>query len=341
MDQHLMTVIEVDGNNVQSLVVASIQIYAGQRYSFVLNANQKVDKYWIRSSPNTSRFIPEKEVTFDNGLNSAILRYKGAKIAEPTTPNKPSVQPLVETNLHPLVPTPPPQGPADKTLNLQIALDLDLADNTGVFTTNNATYTPPKVPHTDFISGIDGHKLIACALIVARPGQAHSTAQAIEGDGTNHHTMAIDDVQILVGRHYSLREPRRKPYLPPRVTSTRWRVVQNTIATKSTDNLVLIWAFQARPSASATRPTRGAPAEEVQGALLKEDYKFTLSERGLFVDSLHSDPTLRDTITRQEAQERWETVRNDPKLLQTWKDALSARRAQDKASMPACNTFLG
>ncbi|KZV67752.1 multicopper oxidase, partial [Peniophora sp. CONT] len=146
IDQHQMTVIEADGNNVQPLVVDSIQIYAGQRYSFVLNADQKVDNYWIRSFPNTSSFIPEKELTFDNGLNSAILRYKGAKIAEPTTPNKPSVQPLVETNLHPLVPTPPPQGPADKTLNLQIALDLDLADNTGVFTINNATYTPPKFP---------------------------------------------------------------------------------------------------------------------------------------------------------------------------------------------------
>lgn len=35
----------VEGTNVQPLVVDQIQIFAGQRYSFVLNANQPVDNY--------------------------------------------------------------------------------------------------------------------------------------------------------------------------------------------------------------------------------------------------------------------------------------------------------
>ena len=123
----------------QPLLVDSIQIYAAQRYSFVLNANQQVDNYCacyllcdrslyvanllvlgIRAFPNSSSDNPEA-LTFDNGLNSAILRYKGAKIAEPTTPNKPSVLPLVETNLHPFPPSPPP-ATADETIPLQISL---------------------------------------------------------------------------------------------------------------------------------------------------------------------------------------------------------------------------
>ncbi|KAI0273204.1 hypothetical protein BGY98DRAFT_1099505 [Russula aff. rugulosa BPL654] len=35
IDEHEMIVIEVDGTNVQPLWVDSIQIFAGQRYSFV------------------------------------------------------------------------------------------------------------------------------------------------------------------------------------------------------------------------------------------------------------------------------------------------------------------
>lgn len=37
---------------------------------------------------------------FDNGRNSAILRYKGAPTTDPTTPLINSTMPMVETNLH-------------------------------------------------------------------------------------------------------------------------------------------------------------------------------------------------------------------------------------------------
>jgi len=49
----------------------------------------------IRALPN-SRPNP----TTDNGLNSAILRYAGAQIADPTTKDTSGKFPLVETNLH-------------------------------------------------------------------------------------------------------------------------------------------------------------------------------------------------------------------------------------------------
>jgi len=129
----------VDAVNVQPLVVDSIQIFAGQRYSFVLNTNQAVSNYWVRALPNIGT------LGFEGGVNSAILRYWGAPVADPTTTSS-LTNPMVETNLHPLsnpgapgVPTP---GAADVNLNLDIQLDF----STFHFTVNGATFAPPTLP---------------------------------------------------------------------------------------------------------------------------------------------------------------------------------------------------
>lgn len=98
-------------------------ISAAQRYSFILNATQKADNYWIRAQPT----LPGSNTGFANAINSAILRYAGARVADPTTSAGASTLPLLETNLHPLVQTPVPGAPhpggADLVLNLVITLD--------------------------------------------------------------------------------------------------------------------------------------------------------------------------------------------------------------------------
>lgn len=133
-----MTIIEADGENTQPLLVNNITIYAGQRYSFVLNANQTVDNYRIRAEPN--RGIPG----YNGGINSAILRYAGAKAIDPTTKITQNVVPLKETDLHPLTnpaaPGKPYVGGADYKLNLNLGF------KTGSFLINNATYQSPSVP---------------------------------------------------------------------------------------------------------------------------------------------------------------------------------------------------
>ncbi|KAI8990594.1 laccase [Trametes punicea] len=138
IDGHNMTIIEVEGVNSKPLTVDSIQIFAAQRYSFVLHANQPVNNYWIRANPNFGT------VGFAGGINSAILRYKGAPDAEPNTTQTPSVIPLVETNLHPLKPMAVPgraePGGVDKAINLAFNF------NGTNFFINNATFTPPSVP---------------------------------------------------------------------------------------------------------------------------------------------------------------------------------------------------
>nr|AUK50745.1 laccase 2 [Peniophora sp. CBMAI 1063] len=137
IDGHNMTIIEVEGVNVQPLVVDQIQIYAGQRYSFVLNADQSPDNYWIRALPNTGN------TTYDDGLNSAILRYSGVDEVEPTT-NSSISQALVETDLHPLVSTPVP-GTAGAG-NADVNLELDIAYTGTAFTINGDEYISPSVP---------------------------------------------------------------------------------------------------------------------------------------------------------------------------------------------------
>ncbi|KAF9444257.1 multicopper oxidase [Macrolepiota fuliginosa MF-IS2] len=136
IDGHTMTIIEVDGINVQPLTVDSIQIFAGQRYSFVLNANQPIGNYWVRAEPNigTTGFV--------GGVNSAILRYIFAPNKDPTTTQTPSTNPLLETNLVPLTNPGAPGGsaPADVPINLAIVFDFVSRR----FSVNGATFTPPE-----------------------------------------------------------------------------------------------------------------------------------------------------------------------------------------------------
>nr|ACZ58368.1 laccase [Cerrena sp. WR1] len=140
IDNHTFTVIEVDGVNHAALDVDEIQIFAGQRYSFVLTANQTVDNYWIRANPNLGT------TGFDNGINSAILRYSGANETEPTTTQTTATAALSEASLVPLEdPAAPGEavaGGVDYALNLAFAFDGANLD----FTVNGETYVSPTVP---------------------------------------------------------------------------------------------------------------------------------------------------------------------------------------------------
>ncbi|KAJ2916727.1 hypothetical protein MD484_g3720, partial [Candolleomyces efflorescens] len=140
IDGHTMTVIEADGVSVTPYTVDNIQIFAGQRYSFVLNANQDIANYWVRSNPNVGT------TGFTGGINSAILRYVGAADADPVSSQTPFSNPLAETNLHPLgataVPGLPQPGGADVNINLNILFDFA----TLKFKVNDVTFHEPSVP---------------------------------------------------------------------------------------------------------------------------------------------------------------------------------------------------
>ncbi|KAG1888610.1 laccase [Suillus subluteus] len=140
IDNHNMTVIEADGELTQPLLVDSLQLFAGQRYSVVLVANQPVDNYWIRALPNNTLGLNN----FINNQNSAILRYNGAPVAEPTTNQTKSTMLLVENNLHALInpgaPGIPEYGKAD--INLKLVVN----STAGIYSVNGVAYKPPTVP---------------------------------------------------------------------------------------------------------------------------------------------------------------------------------------------------
>ncbi|KAF9058479.1 laccase lcc6 [Rhodocollybia butyracea] len=137
IDRHTFSVIEADSVETEQVVADSIQIFAAQRYSFILNANQTVNNYWIRA--NSSR----GPAGFASGINSAILRYRGAATEEPTTTDT-AANLLQETSLHALVDPGAPGLPiidgADYNLNLQLGF------SAGNFLINGVQFIPPSVP---------------------------------------------------------------------------------------------------------------------------------------------------------------------------------------------------
>ncbi|KAH9953170.1 laccase [Russula dissimulans] len=146
IDSHQMTVIEVDGNNVQPLVIDSLVIFAGQRYSVVVNANQPVGNYWIRSIGQSAIVT----TNFSDFNSVAVLHYEGAQGQEPPvdpTVNVPvSKLPLVETNLHPLVPSPVPGNPVPGGADININLNVVINDAHTAFLVNDASFVGPSVP---------------------------------------------------------------------------------------------------------------------------------------------------------------------------------------------------
>ncbi|KAG1808098.1 laccase [Suillus variegatus] len=138
IDNHVFTVIEADSEYTTPLEVDSIQIMAGQRYSFILVADQPIDSYWIRAMPNY-------DTSFAGGLNSAILKYDGAPAIDPIPRNWTMTNPLSEENLHALVNPSAPgvaeSGGADVSINLEAVWDGRMS-----YLINGYTYTSPPTP---------------------------------------------------------------------------------------------------------------------------------------------------------------------------------------------------
>nr|2HZH_A Chain A, laccase [Trametes ochracea] len=208
IDGHQMTIIQVDSINVQPLVVLKIQIYAAQRYSFILNANQAVNNYWIRANPN------QGNVGFTNGINSAILRYSGAAATQPTTSQTSSVQPLDQTNLHPLTATAVPGSPVAGGVNLAINQAFNF-NGTNHFV-DGASFVPPTVPVlSQIVSGAQSAAdLLASGLVYSLPSDANieisfpATSAAAGGPHPFHlHGHAFAVVRSAGSTTYNYNDP--------------------------------------------------------------------------------------------------------------------------------------
>ncbi|KAF5371470.1 hypothetical protein D9615_009594 [Tricholomella constricta] len=141
IDKHSLTVIEADGVATQPHTVDVLEMLAGQRYSVVLTANQPVANYWI-NAPFVGG-LPSRNLHQNATLSRAILRYRGAPDAEPTTPM--TLGPadgvsLLEADLRPLFNIAPPEP------DVNITLDLVVTAGKAIWNVNGISYLPPKVP---------------------------------------------------------------------------------------------------------------------------------------------------------------------------------------------------
>jgi iron transport multicopper oxidase len=140
IDNHDLTIIEADGIATQPHTVKKIEMLAGQRYSVVLNANQRIDNYWL-NAPFVGG-VPSRNPNQNATLSRAIIRYLGAPNRDPTTPMTagPDDGFLVEADLRPLVPT-PVQDP-----DVRLTFDLVVTAGKAQWNINGVSYLPPKVP---------------------------------------------------------------------------------------------------------------------------------------------------------------------------------------------------
>ncbi|KAF5346493.1 hypothetical protein D9756_010060 [Leucocoprinus leucothites] len=139
-DSHNLTVIEADGEATQPLTVQKIEIFAGQRYSVILEANQPVGNYWFNAP-----FVggsPARNPNQNATLSRAIIRYEGASEADPTGPMTlgPDDGALIEADLVPFTPTPVSDP------DITITMDLEVVAGKAIWNVNGVSYLPEKVP---------------------------------------------------------------------------------------------------------------------------------------------------------------------------------------------------
>ena len=140
IDGHDMRVIEVEGTYVEPYTVSSINIFAAQRYSFVLEPREgtiKTCNYRINAIP-----APNEH---NNASTIAILRYNHAEQLCPE-PVAPVVGPLNEACLRSEdgIVNKRLLGPTDTSYILNFTKDMSLDSYN--FLVNGFQYTPPTIP---------------------------------------------------------------------------------------------------------------------------------------------------------------------------------------------------
>lgn len=73
IDNHTITAIASDGNSIEPIEATFLVTYAGERWDFIVNANQEVGNYFIRA-----RGLMDCDERFTSSFQMAVLHYHGA-----------------------------------------------------------------------------------------------------------------------------------------------------------------------------------------------------------------------------------------------------------------------
>lgn len=87
IDSHPLTIVEIDGVEVEPIVSQGVHVNIGQRYSVIIHATEKVGDYTIRSALEKDCFLPYSTY-ISSGLESigyeakGVLRYERDEVSE-------------------------------------------------------------------------------------------------------------------------------------------------------------------------------------------------------------------------------------------------------------------
>ena len=113
LDGHNFTVIEADGIEHEPLVVDSLTIFVGQRYSIIVDASAAIDNYWFRAVPGPSivnQASSSKPIIKLSLINRGLLLFLQPTLVL-TMPSSDTLAPLL---LSPLRPQRPARTPSSR-----------------------------------------------------------------------------------------------------------------------------------------------------------------------------------------------------------------------------------
>lgn len=130
IDNHVMTVHSADFTPIEPYNTTMLNLFIGQRYDIVVNADQPIANYFMRLIPS------EKCTNITNPDLTAILHYDGADDSYPTsTPYPvPTMECVDETDLVPVVVR--NAGPFSFSSGMDITIDEDMLKTQGIFSWN-------------------------------------------------------------------------------------------------------------------------------------------------------------------------------------------------------------
>ncbi|KAL0950669.1 hypothetical protein HGRIS_007453 [Hohenbuehelia grisea] len=158
VDEHPLTIIEIDGARVVPRKIDSVVLFPGQRVSVVVNANRPIGNYWIRALASWENVAIPYEPTL------AILRYDGAEVTRPKTLS--AIKDILH-NEESLVPyDAPKQTPREPDVKINLNFTVD-EDN---YVVNGKPYFPVSVPTLlQILNGTDPHSLLPKGSIITVP----------------------------------------------------------------------------------------------------------------------------------------------------------------------------
>ncbi len=90
IDNHTISVVEIDGIEVEPIPFRGVNVNIGQRYSVIVDTNQTVGNFYMRASFPTSCFLPFVPYN-STGLDSTDYHVHGVLSYDDTNPQDPTI----------------------------------------------------------------------------------------------------------------------------------------------------------------------------------------------------------------------------------------------------------